>query len=169
MILLLYFNTDKNFPFIRFFEEITHRILRIFIVVRFISKNSAGSGYELHTNPQHFTVSEFVTPIMYEFIMTLLAKYHWTDIAGLADLSSVDLSYMNRAMRTTLLFGVDTQTPPDKTIRYNDFPFDAKKGTMEMEGVLRKMSQVSRSEKLFSSFFLSSCYLQKYWSLRLVS
>ena len=85
--------------------------------------------------------------------MTLLAKYHWTDIACLTDLSSVDLSYMNRAMRRILLFGVDAQTPPDKTIRYNDFPFDAKKGTMEMEGVLRKMSQVSRSKTiLYTSF-----------------
>lgn len=116
---------------------------------------SAGSGTDLQNNPQHFSISIYTNPIMIDFVVALLTEYRWSSITGLVDLWSLGnsglplgLSTLNRGMRTqfqALFTGADT-TSAYKSIRYYDLQYNANLGSLEMERVLRKMSEVSRSK-----------------------
>ena len=84
---------------------------------------------------------------MIDSILALLAQYRWTSITGLADLSSVDLSYINRGIRAAFQAGLDPTS--GNKLRYNDLPYNDNEGPAAMEDALRRMSEISRSKKLY--------------------
>lgn len=110
---------------------------------------SEGTGYDLQSNPQHFSISIFPNAVMFEFMLALLTKYGWTSVTGLVDMTQLEGAYLNRVMyeqfRSTFSaagIGADYRAG----IQYHDLHFRADFGPMEIEMVLRKMSEASRGK-----------------------